>query len=310
MIEVLSPGGLTTVQDLGRPGLAHLGVPPSGAADQRSFTLANRLVGNPEGFAALETTLRGPVLRFHATALVALAGAPVDARAGDRELAMQAPERVEAGETLTIGMAHAGLRTYLAVRGGIDVQHVLGSASTDLLSGLGPAPLRAGMRLQIGAPRGQRPSVEVAAVAPLPSKPQLRVLPGPRLEWFADGALRRLLDGTWEVGQDSNRIGVRLHGETLPWASDEELRSEGVVSGALQVPPSGEPIVLLADHPTTGGYPVIAVVVSDDLPLAGQLIPGSKLRFVLAQAAGRSGTDTRCATPAATAGDEHAEDSL
>jgi biotin-dependent carboxylase-like uncharacterized protein len=280
MIDVISPGGLTTVQDLGREGLAHLGVPPSGAADRRSLMLANRLVGNPEGLAGLESTLRGPVLRFRRAALVALAGAEVDACTDDRDLAMHAPERVQAGDTLTVGCAQAGLRTYIAVRGGFEVPHVLGSASTDLLSGLGPAPLRAGDLLRVGtATKGLWPSVDVAAIHELPSEPRLRVILGPRADWFAADALLRLLDSTWDVSPDSNRIGVRLRGERLPWARREELRSEGVVCGALQVPPAGEPILLLADHPTTGGYPVIAVVATDDLPLAGQLAPGTKVRF-------------------------------
>lgn len=289
MIEVISPGGLTTVQDLGRPGLAHLGVPGSGAADRASLMLANRLLGNPEGLAALESTLRGPVLRFHRAATVALAGAQVDACTADRDLAMHAPERVEAGETLTVGAARVGLRTYIAVRGGLDVPLVLGSASTDTLSGLGPPPLRVGDRLQIGSTDGVVwPSVEVAAVRELPRCPRLRIVPGPRSDWFAADALARLLGCAWEVSADSNRVGVRLRGETLAWARRQELRSEGVVCGALQVPPSGEPILLLADHPTTGGYPVIAVVLADDLPLIGQLAPGTRVRFAPAGRDGRT----------------------
>ncbi len=284
MIEVISPGGLTTVQDLGREGFAHLGVPRSGAADRRSLMLANRLVGNPEGLAALESTLRGPALRFRCGALIALTGALVDACLDGRELAMNAPERVEAGETLTLGTARTGLRTYVAVRGGLDVPLVLGSASSDLLSGLGPVPLRAGDRLQIGTASGGRwPSVEVAAIHEMPRELQLRVVPGPRADWFASDALLRLLDSTWKVSPDSNRIGVRLRGEPLVWAGKEELRSEGMICGAVQVPPSGEPILLLADHPTTGGYPVIAVLAADDLPLAGQLAPGAGVRFALAR---------------------------
>jgi biotin-dependent carboxylase-like uncharacterized protein len=282
MIEVLRPGGLTTIQDLGRPGLAHLGVPPSGAADPPALRLANRLVGNPEDAAALETTLQGPVLRFEDDALVALAGAPVDARAGRRELAMHAGERVRAGEELTLGVARAGVRTYVAVRGGIEAERVLGSASSDLLTGLGPPPLREGTRLPIGDRAGAWPVAAFAPVAPLPAAPVLHVVRGPRDDWFTPDALERLCATRWEVAAGSNRIGVRLGGGALARARTGELESEGMVAGALQVPPSGAPIVLLADHPTTGGYPVVAVVVTADLPLLGQLRPGDRVRFALA----------------------------
>ncbi len=281
MIEVLDPGALTTVQDLGRPGWAHLGVPASGAADAPALRLANRLVGNPEGAAALESTLRGPVLRFASPALIALTGAPVEARAGDRALAMHAGERVEAGEVVRIGTASAGVRTYLAVRGGIDAEQVLGSAASDSLTGLGPAPLARGTRLAIGDAAQAWPAVAVAPVAPAPVEPVLRVVPGPREDWFAPGALERLCATRWTVTAASNRVGVRLAGGTLERARSGELESEGMLAGALQVPPAGAPILLLADHPTTGGYPVLAVVVSADVPLAGQLRPGAAVRFTV-----------------------------
>ncbi|MBF8187384.1 biotin-dependent carboxyltransferase family protein [Nonomuraea sp. K274] len=274
MIEVLAPGPYATVQDLGRPGLAHLGVPRSGAADVESMKLANRLVGNAEGLAAIEVTFGLARLLFLDAAWIALAGAPVAAVAG-----MGAPFWVPAGTELRLGAPSHGLRTYLAVRGGIAVEPVLGSRSTDSLSGLGPEPLRAGTLLPVGPPEG----VISADFAPLPEpRPAvLRVLPGPRDDWFVPGALAGLCAGPYTVSQDSNRVGVRLHGPEVGRAREGELPSEGMVTGAIQVPPSGQPIVFLADHPPTGGYPVIGVVRAADLPVTAQLRPGDEVRFTV-----------------------------
>ena len=169
-----------------------------------------------------------------------------------------------------------GARIYVAVRGGVEVEPVLGSRSTDLLTGLGPA-LRSGDRLSVGAEPDRPPPRARAAAAPV--QRTLRVIPGPRDDWFVAGALERLCSAAWTVTPAANRVGVKLDGPELAWADDEELRSEGLVTGALQVPSSGRPILLLNDHPTTGGYPVIAVVHSDDLPHAGQLRPGDTVRF-------------------------------
>jgi len=282
VIEVRSPGSLTTIQDLGRPGWAHLGVPPSGAADPRSLRLANRLVGNAEGAAALEATIRGPVLRFEQAAVVALAGAPVEALIDGRPVPMHTVEHVSAGEVLDVGFAKAAARTYLAIRGGIDVERVLGSRSTDVLSGLGPPALAAGTRLTMGDEAGAWPTTETAPVPPLGTSPVLRVAAGPRDDRFAPDALEVLCGAAWEVSSASNRVGVRLRGPSLAPVDHTELESEGLVTGALEVPPSGQPILLLPDHPTTGGYPVLAVVVSADLPLTGQLRPGDKVAFRLA----------------------------
>ncbi|WP_119727825.1 5-oxoprolinase subunit C family protein [Thermomonospora amylolytica] len=282
MIEVVRPGPLTTVQDLGRPGHAHLGVPCSGAADRPSLCLANRLVGNPEDAACLEMTFGGAVLRFHRSAWVAATGAPAPLRVNGRPAAMNAPCHVPAGTRLEVGVPEAGVRTYLAVRGGLAVDPVLGSRSTDLLSGLGPAPLTRGDRLPVGDAPGDAPIlVDQAPVPPLPGEPVLRILPGPRDDWFAPDALRTLTAEPYEVTAESNRVGIRLAGRPLQRARDGELPSEGMVTGALQVPPNGLPIVFLTDHPTTGGYPVIAVLSSADLPTAAQLRPGQKVRFRL-----------------------------
>ena len=279
---MVRPGPLMTVQDLGRAGFAELGVPGSGAADVRSFTLANRLVGNPEGAAALELTFGGACLRFTEPAWIAVTGAPAPWTLDGRPQGRDAPCFVPSGATVDFGVPPRGLRTYVAVRGGIAVEPVLGSRATDLLSGLGPLPPGAGARLPVGVPEGAFPEVDVAAVAEPASDPVLRVVPGPRDDWFPPEALRLLTSSRYEVTPRSNRVGVRLDGPALTRSREGELPSEGMVTGALQVPPDGLPILFLADHPTTGGYPVIAVVVTADLPLAGQLRPGDRPRFHLA----------------------------
>ncbi|GAA2823734.1 5-oxoprolinase subunit C family protein [Crossiella cryophila] len=287
-IEVLDAGLLTLVQDLGRPGLAAMGVGRSGAADQPAFTLANRLVGNAESAAALELTLGGVQLRFHRGAWVALTGAPaplhlgtptIGAPRGPRTAAANAPLYVPAGTTLRIGRPERGLRSYLAVRGGLDLPPVLGSRASDLLSGIGPEPLVRGALLPIGNDIAGDPIVDLAPVAELPAEPVLRVLLGPRQDWFTHNAAAALCSGPYQVTPASNRIGVRLAGPRLDRARPGELPPEGMVGGALQVPPNGQPVLFLADHPVTGGYPVIAVVIEQDLPQAAQVRPGQRIRF-------------------------------
>lgn len=274
MIEVLRPGPLTTVQDLGRPGYAHLGVPHSGAADRASLCLANRLAGNPEGAACLELTFGGAALRFDASAWIAVTGAPLPMRPGG----MNAPFHVPAGAVVEFGTPTAGVRTYVAVRGGLDVPPVLGSRSADLLSGLGPAPLTAGDRLPVGRPSGLI-NVDVAPGLVPERDPVLRITAGPRDAWFE--TLAPLVGEGYEVTAQSNRVGVRLDGPPLIRRREGELASEGMVTGALQVPPNGLPIIFLADHPTTGGYPVAAVLTAADVPRAAQLRPGQRVRFRL-----------------------------
>ncbi|MEU5862837.1 MULTISPECIES: biotin-dependent carboxyltransferase family protein [unclassified Nonomuraea] len=271
MIEVIAPGPYATVQDLGRPGHAHLGVPRSGAADAPSLRLANRLVGNREDAAGVEVTFGQARLRFREGAWAALTGAPAGARMG-------VPFWVPPGGELRLEAPEWGLRTYVAVRGGIAVEPVLGSRSTDSLSGLGPEPLRAGTLLPVGGFAVEDISVDLAP-PPGPAPAVLRVLAGPRDDWFVPGALEALCGGPYAVSQDSNRVGVRLRGPGLARARQGELPSEGMVAGAVQVPPDGQPIVFLADHPPTGGYPVIAVVRQADLPVAAQLRPGDEVRF-------------------------------
>jgi biotin-dependent carboxylase-like uncharacterized protein len=282
VIEIVRPGPLTTVQDLGRPGWAGLGVSPSGAADLGALGLANRLVGNPESAAGLEVTLGGLVARFDAAAIVALTGAPCPVRVADRPGAVNGPVTVRAGEHLVLGAPKRGLRTYLAVRGGIDVAPVFGSRSTDLLSGLGPEPVRPGTRLPVGDAAVGLPTVDQAPVAGLPDDLELRVLAGPRDDWVTADAVRRLATVTYEVSPRSNRVGVRLEGPPLTRARQDELPPEGIVRGAVQVPPDGKPVLFLADHPVTGGYPVIGVVEPADTDLLGQARPGQRvsLRWV------------------------------
>ncbi len=280
-IEVVKPGALTTVQDLGRPGFAQLGIPRSGAADRSSLKLANRLVGNAEGAAALECTLIGPSLLFQNDALIAITGAEISARLGGEELPLNSAVSVVAGSLLELATASSGLRSYIALRGGVSAQPVMGSMSSDLLSGIGPAPLKAGQLLESGEPAGEVPAIGVAAVAGPAEEPLLHLIAGPRDDWFADRALELLAKSSWEVSSDSNRSGARLVGPELPRVRHDQLLSEGIAHGAVQVPASGQPIILLADHPTTGGYPVLAVVANADLDAAGQLRPGQKLRFRL-----------------------------
>ena len=292
-LEVVSPGPLTTIQDLGRPGWAHIGVPRSGAADRQALRTANNLVGNHPGAAALETTLVGPKLRFDGPTVIALTGAAVNATLGGVPVPMYTSVDVAAGELLIVGTATAGLRTYIALRGGILAPETLGSAATDLLTGLGPARVARGDVLTLGdakplastsvsppADRGPAP-VGPGPVGPGPINPAptLQVVLGPREDWFTPEAIERLTSATFSVSPASNRIGVRLDGPALERARKDELRSEGIALGSIQVPHDGYPILLLADHPTTGGYPVIAVLRDSELSAAAQLRPGQQVRF-------------------------------
>jgi biotin-dependent carboxylase-like uncharacterized protein len=288
-ITVVRSGALTTVQDLGRSGHAHLGVPRSGALDPPGLRLVNRLVGNPEGAAVLETTVDGCAVRTSCAITVAVAGAPCPVLVNGRPVAWGAPVRVPADAVLDIGAAVRGVRSYLAFCGGIGVEPVLGSRSTDLLSGLGPAPLVDGAVLPVGPPAG--PPAPVDAL-PLPGPYDelvLRIRLGPRDDWFTDEALRTLSTVAYHVSSASNRVGLRTEGPALERAVPDELPSEGMATGAVQVPPDGRPVVFLADHPTTGGYPVIGVVTERDLPAAAQAAPGTPVRFVPVRRASRSG---------------------
>jgi biotin-dependent carboxylase-like uncharacterized protein len=279
VLTVLAPGPLTTVQDRGRPGWASIGVTRSGAADRAAADLANRLVGNDASAAVLEVTAGGLRVRAERTLLVAITGAPAPVTVDGRAAPFDAPFPLGIGQVLGLGLPPMGLRSYLAVRGGVDVPSVLGSRSTDTLSGLGPAPLASGNRLPVGSLAADEPIVDVAGVRAPSSRPVLGILPGPRRDWLAPDAWAALVREPWTVTADSNRVGLRLSGPVLERARTDELPSEGLVPGAVQVPPDGAPVVFLADHPVTGGYPVLAVVRTADIPAAAQLRPGDAVRF-------------------------------
>lgn len=292
-LRVLTTGPATTVQDLGRPGHASLGVGTSGAADRAALRLANRLVGNDERAATCELTLGGLAVRAARTTVVALTGAPAPMRVDGRAVDTHRAVTVPSGGVLRVGTPPRGLRSYLAVRGGLDVPAVLGSRSRDVLAGLGPEPLAVGDVLALGATGagsrlGAVPAVDVAPVRrTLPSvgeEVRLRVVLGPRDDWFTAEAVSTLLAASWEVSARSNRIGAVLGGPPLQRCAERdgaELPSEGVVRGSIQVPPDGRPTLFLADHPVTGGYPVIAVVTDADTDVAGQLAPGVRIAFGL-----------------------------
>lgn len=280
LVAIVRPGPLATVQDLGRRGVMDLGIPVSGAMDQRSHRLANRLVGNPESHATIEATMGGLTAWFSHGCVVAVTGADVDVFVDDRQEGTNARLLVAAGQTVRLGTPRAGLRSYLAVRGGIDVPGLFGSRATDLLSGLGPDPLAAGTTLPVGRVDGaDAPAVSAVPVAMPEHHVACRVHPGPRRDWLTPEAWDVLTSQVFTVGSRSNRIGVRLEGATLERLVTDELPSEGLVTGAIQVPGSGEPLVFLRDHPTTGGYPVIGVVDPADLDALGQLAPGDTLAF-------------------------------
>ncbi|WP_433545170.1 biotin-dependent carboxyltransferase family protein [Streptomyces sp. CA-294286] len=281
VLEVVRPGALTTVQDAGRPGHAHLGVPRSGALDPPAHRLANRLVGNPAEAAVLETTLDGVTVRVRARTpvTVAVTGAPAPVRVDGRPAPWGAPVRVADGALLDIGRPTAGIRTYVAFAGGVCAEPVLGSRSTDLLSGLGPAPLAAGAVLPLGPPHAVPPAPDSVPWQAPPAELVLPLFLGPRHDWFTGDALRTLAGAGYRVSPSANRIGLRTEGPALTRSRHGELPSEGMVSGAVQVPPDGLPVVFLADHPVTGGYPVIGVVPEDHLPSAAQAVPGTPIRF-------------------------------
>lgn len=280
MIVIEEVGPPATVQDLGRPGWFHSGVGPAGAADRGALRLANRLVGNPEHTAGIEVLLGGLVLRAEKPALVAVTGAPAPATVDGTPVGHACVLYLDAGQVLRLGFARTGLRSYIGVRGGIDIAPVLGSRSYDTLSGIGPPPLRTGTRLPTGPPPRDWPNIDQAPQPGFPELMEIRARPGPRDDWFTDPAA--LFTGYWTVGQDTDRVGARLdraEGPSLQRAATTELPTEGVALGSVQVPPGGQPVVFLADHPITGGYPVIAVILDADIDLFAQARPGQRIRF-------------------------------
>ena len=287
-LRVLAPGPSATIQDLGRPGWFSAGVGVSGAADSDSLRLANRLVGNEDGAAGIECLLGGLQVEAIQALTLAVTGAPVTITVDGDPVEQGSVIELGPGERLALGLATAGLRVYLAVRGGLAVEPVLGSRSRDTLAGLGPEPLQPGDELPVGPATSTPTSVdeavsEFASAALITGDPiTVRVRFGPRADWFVQP--EDLFVGGWTVTDRLDRVGVRLvrqEGDPpLTRRDDRELPTEGMPLGAIQVPPSGEPVVFLADHPITGGYPVIGVVHSADLPRVAQARPGQQLIFV------------------------------
>lgn len=304
MIEVVKPGWLTTLQDTGRNGHAHLGVGRAGAFDAPGLYIANALAGNPRNACALEITLSGPTLRFRSAAWIALTGAPAAFRLGGAEARMWAPVPVDAGAIVEIGAMPSGCRGYLAVAGGLDAEPVLGSRSTDVNAALGPLPrpLRSGDLLSVGpdawsgsifrndwrvrmnAGESEPGPVSAWSVDPTPwfddeRERPLRLMPGPHLENLTDASRNLLFSQAFRVTQDSNRVGVRLRGAALEWRSPIEMVSEGCVPGLLQLPPSGQPLAFGPECPVSGGYPRLGTIAAVDLPRLAQRRPGDALRF-------------------------------
>lgn len=278
-LELASVGASPLVQDLGRLGLTAWGVARSGAADRAALRLANRLVGNPEDRAGLECLMGGVSLVTDDATAVAVTGARCEVSVDGTCRGQDTAIRLEGGQRLHVGTAVAGVRVYVAVRGGIDVPEVLGSRSFDTLGGIGPPPCRDGCVLPVGpvAACGAAWYEQVPVTGRLGAA-EVRAVLGPRDDWFGQDAVGAMFSSTWRVSAASDRVGLRLTGPVLA-GRDGELPSEPMLPGAIQVPAGGDPIVLGPDGGTTGGYPVIAVVLDEDLDLLGQLRPGDAVRL-------------------------------
>jgi biotin-dependent carboxylase-like uncharacterized protein len=280
VLEILRTGPLALVQDLGRVGFAHLGVSRSGAADRRAHALANRLVANPDDRATIEVTMGGFTARVRGGDIdIAVTGADTSATVDSRVFGANSIQHVGDGELIALGIPRSGLRSYLAVRGGIDVAPVLDSRSHDVLSAIGPAPVQPGDVLPIGDHTEQYPELDQAPVAPIADQlVELMVVPGPRDGWIADADA--LVHTVWVASDRSDRVGMRLQGRPLAHRDPgRQLSSEGATRGAIQVPPNGLPVILGPDHPVTGGYPVVGVVADPDIDKVAQVRPGQHVRL-------------------------------
>jgi antagonist of KipI len=283
-VVVQAPGLFTTVQDLGRQGFGPLGVSASGAADAISLRVGNRLVGNPEGTAALEMTLVGGAFTFERAAVVAVTGAEFGPALDGVPWAMWTSMEIRTGQTVTLGPSRTGARAYLCVQGGIRVELFLGSASTHVLSGLGGfagRALRKGDRLELGAANSlfRKRTLSPKGLESLQPRKVIRITDGPQSDWFSDPSWKTLCHSAFRVSEQSNRMGIRLQGAPIALDTSREMITEGVSLGAIQVPPSGQPIILFVEQQTTGGYPKIANVASADLHSIGQLRPRDEVRF-------------------------------
>jgi antagonist of KipI len=289
-IQVQAPGLLTTVQDLGRQGFGPLGVSPSGAADPIALRLGNRLVGNDERAAGLEMMLLGGTFIFPEGAIVALTGSDFGATLDHVSLNLSTSVEVRPGQTIRLGPTNSGARCYLCVQGGISVKPFLRSASTHILSGLGGfegRPLRKGDVISIGSATEpfRRRTIAPAVSEHLSRRKVLRVTAGPQADWFSESSLRSFYASTYRVGEQSNRMGLRLEdgqeGVTVSQRGASDMITEGVSLGAIQVPTGGSPIILFVEQQTTGGYPKIANIISADIHRVGQLRPRDEIRFEL-----------------------------
>ncbi|HEX7284519.1 MAG TPA: biotin-dependent carboxyltransferase family protein [Vicinamibacterales bacterium] len=284
-LHVIKPGLLTTVQDLGRFGHQESGVPVAGPMDSFSHRLANQLVGNEPDAATLEITLIGPELVVEVDTTVAICGGLFDVSCDERPVPMGASFAIAAGQRLKFGRVLQGARAYLAVAGGIQTTPVLGSRATHLVSrmgGLDGRALASGDRVPVPAQLSSRPQRKSPGLTlPTSGRALLRVMPGPQDDWFDREAIKTIAGVSFRISPRSNRMGYRLQGPPLARVRDSELISEPVGIGAIQVPAAGEPILLMADRQTAGGYPKIGYVIAADLPLAGQLAPGDFIEFVL-----------------------------
>lgn len=289
-LEVVSVGGQLLYQDHGRPGLLDMGVAASGAADPLSMHTANYNVGNPDKRAVLEIAGGGVELKSHMTGVLAISGAKGEVTVTQEDGLYFYPEHghafaVDPGDTISIGWFEQGMRAYVAIRGGIAAKRILGSLATDTLANVGPAPLTVGDKIY-----ADNPSL-AGAVADAPrtgtliepdTVVKLRITLGPRTDWFTDEAIATLTEQIWTVSNQSDRVGIRLEGEkSLERCVTRELPSEGAVTGAIQVPSNGQPVIFLPDHPLTGGYPVIGALIREDLDVSGQLTPGTRIQFLV-----------------------------
>lgn len=285
-LVVVDPGLLTTIQDLGRFGYQRVGIPPSGPMDRAAFVVANRLVGNPDRAAALECTLKGPRLEVRREAVVAVTGAPMGFTVNGQEAPPWTALLVRPGDVLGFHIASAGCRAYLAVGGGIDVPPALGSRATYLrgrLGGLGGRALQKGDALPVGVtpPGTARAGRAVPpALRPVyPAERECRVILGPQDDRFTAGGIRAFLEGPYEVTPQADRMGYRLKGPAIAHARGHDIVSDGIPLGGIQVPGEGQPIVLLVDRQTAGGYTKIATVIGVDIGAIGQTRPGQRVRF-------------------------------
>jgi antagonist of KipI len=281
---VEAPGLFTTVQDLGREGFGPMGVSASGAADPVSLRIGNLLAGNPEGTAALEMTLLGGTFRFERATAIAVTGADFGPLLDGVALPMWTSIEIREGQTVKFGPSRSGARAYLCVQGGIAVEPFLGSASTHVLSGLGGfegRALRKGDRVEVGAANSlfRKRSLSAKALESLGPRKVIRITDGPQSDWFAESSWKTLCANAFRVSEQSNRMGIRLEGPPISLDTSREMITEGISLGAIQVTPSGQPIILFVEQQTTGGYPKIANVISADLHSLGQLRPRDEIRF-------------------------------